>query len=42
MLSDDLLTKKDSKRLLEVDNKLFLPIEANVRLLITSADVLHS
>ena len=42
MLSDDLLTKKDSKRLLEVDNKLYLPIEANVRLLITSADVLHS
>lgn len=42
MLSDDLLTKNNSKRLLEVDNKLYLPIETNIRLLITSADVLHS
>jgi len=42
MLSDDQLSKKNSLRLLEVDNKLYLPIEANVRLLITSADVLHS
>lgn len=31
-----------AQRLLEVDNKLYLPIETNVRLLITSADVLHS
>jgi len=31
-----------SQRLLEVDNKLYLPIETNIRLLITSADVLHS
>ncbi len=30
------------QRLLEVDNKLYLPIETNIRLLITSADVLHS
>lgn len=29
-------------RLLEVDNRLFLPIEVNIRLLITSGDVLHS
>ena len=29
-------------RLLEVDNRLKLPIEINVRLLITSGDVLHS
>jgi len=42
MLSDDQLSKKNSLRLLEVDNKLYLPIEANIRLLITSADVLHS
>jgi len=42
MLTDDQLSKKNSLRLLEVDNKLYLPIEANVRLLITSADVLHS
>jgi heme/copper-type cytochrome/quinol oxidase subunit 2 len=28
-------------RLLEVDNRLYLPIETNIRVLITSADVLH-
>jgi len=42
MLSDDQLTKQNSHRLLEVDNKLYLPIETNIRLLVTSADVLHS
>ena len=42
MLTDDQLSKENSLRLLEVDNKLYLPIETNVRLLITSADVLHS
>jgi len=31
-----------SLRLLEVDNKLILPVQTNIRLLITSADVLHS
>jgi len=41
MLSEDQLTKENSLRLLEVDNKLYLPIETNVRVLITSADVLH-
>ena len=41
MLTDD-LSKENSLRLLEVDNKLYLPVETNVRLLITSADVLHS
>ena len=41
MLTDDQLSKENSQRLLEVDNKLYLPIETNVRLLITSADVLH-
>lgn len=29
-------------RLLEVDNRLYLPIQTHIRLLITSADVLHS
>jgi heme/copper-type cytochrome/quinol oxidase subunit 2 len=29
-------------RLLEVDNRLVLPIETNLRILITSSDVLHS
>ena len=29
-------------RLLEVDNRVFLPIKSHIRLLITSADVLHS
>jgi len=29
-------------RLLEVDNRLFVPINTHIRLLITSADVLHS
>jgi len=28
-------------RLLEVDNRLILPIETSIRLLITSTDVLH-
>ena len=41
MLTDD-LSKENSLRLLEVDNKLYLPVETNVRILITSADVLHS
>jgi cytochrome c oxidase subunit 2 len=42
MLSEDQLSKENSLRLLEVDNKLYLPVETNVRILITSADVLHS
>jgi cytochrome c oxidase subunit 2 len=29
-------------RLLEVDNRLILPIETSIRVLITSTDVLHS
>lgn len=29
-------------RLLEVDNRLVLPIRTNTRLIITAADVLHS
>jgi len=34
--------KKNQLRLLDVDNKLFLPVETNIRVLITAADVLHS
>jgi cytochrome c oxidase subunit 2 len=41
MIADDDL-KIGELRLLEVDNKLYLPIEVNIRLLITSGDVLHS
>jgi len=41
MIPTDSLNKNQF-RLLEVDNKLFLPIETNIRVLITAADVLHS
>lgn len=41
MLPDDELIM-GQLRLLEVDNRLKLPIEINIRLLITSGDVLHS
>ena len=41
MLADDSIQYRH-QRLLRVDNKLYLPIQANIRLLITSADVLHS
>lgn len=41
MVADDDL-EKGQLRLLEVDNRLHLPIEINIRLLITSGDVLHS
>jgi cytochrome c oxidase subunit 2 len=41
MLADDDLEDK-TLRLLEVDNPLYLPVEVNIRLLITSSDVLHS
>lgn len=40
MLSDDLL-ESNAPRLLDVDNRLYLPVETNVRVLITAADVLH-
>ena len=44
---DSYMTNKEdlttgSFRLLETDNRVFLPIKTHVRLLITSADVLHS
>jgi heme/copper-type cytochrome/quinol oxidase subunit 2 len=37
---DDLAT--GAFRLLEVDNRIVLPVNTHVRVLITSADVLHS
>jgi len=37
---DDLI--EGSLRLLEVDQRLKLPIEKQIRLLITASDVLHS
>jgi heme/copper-type cytochrome/quinol oxidase subunit 2 len=40
MVADEDL-QDTSKRLLEVDNKLYLPIEMNIRVLVTSSDVLH-
>jgi len=41
MLADDDL-EKGYFRLLEVDNRVVLPVKTHIRVLITSADVLHS
>jgi len=41
MISDDDLVM-GGLRLLEVDNRVVIPVNTHVRLLITSADVLHS
>jgi heme/copper-type cytochrome/quinol oxidase subunit 2 len=41
MISDNLITL-ENLRLLTVDNPLILPVNTNIRLLITSHDVLHS
>jgi len=40
ILEDDLI--KGTHRLLEVDNRLVLPVGVPLRILITSSDVLHS
>jgi len=42
MVSEDDLQKNVGLRLLEVDNRLMLPVNTQIRLLITSKDVLHS
>ena len=42
MLSEDELSQKAPLRLLEVDNRVHLPCKINMRILVTSADVLHS
>lgn len=34
--------KPGDRRLLEVDNRIVLPVDTNIRVLITSADVIHS
>lgn len=41
MLATDDLTK-GSFRLLEVDNRVVLPVDTHIRVIVTSADVLHS
>jgi cytochrome c oxidase subunit 2 len=41
MIPEDDLTG-GNLRLLEVDNRVVLPVKTHVRILITSADVLHS
>jgi heme/copper-type cytochrome/quinol oxidase subunit 2 len=41
MLADDDLSKGNF-RLLEVDNRVVLPVNTHIRVLITAADVLHS
>jgi len=42
----NMIAQKDLKpgqlRLLEVDNRIVLPVETNIRLLVTSGDVIHS
>ena len=41
MVTEDDLTI-GALKLLEVDNRVVLPVNTNIRLLITSSDVLHS
>jgi heme/copper-type cytochrome/quinol oxidase subunit 1/heme/copper-type cytochrome/quinol oxidase subunit 2 len=42
LLPEDEIIINGGFKLLEVDNQLYLPINLNIRLLITSADVIHS
>lgn len=42
MIADEDLHDNIGNRLLDVDNKLYLPVETNIRVLVTSGDVLHS
>lgn len=41
-LPETLLTEKTGVRLLSVDNPIALPLNTNIRVLVTSSDVLHS
>lgn len=41
MIPEDKL-KPGQLRLLEVDNRIIVPVETNIRVIVTSADVLHS
>lgn len=40
--SDKIDPAKDEKRLLSTDTKLVLPVDTNIQILVTAADVLHS
>jgi len=42
MLLEEDLPLEGMFRLLEVDNRLYLPIQTSIRVLISSTDVLHS
>jgi len=42
MVPEEDLEIEGSLRLLEVDQRLYLPIEKQLRLFITASDVLHS
>jgi len=42
LLENDCYYTRGSFRLLDVDNKLYLPTKINIRFLVTSTDVLHS
>jgi cytochrome c oxidase subunit 2 len=41
MIPEDELNTGDL-RLLEVDNRVYLPVNTHIRVLVTAADVLHS
>jgi cytochrome c oxidase subunit 2 len=41
MIPDDEI-KPGQKRLLEVDNRIVLPVDTNIRILVTAGDVIHS
>jgi cytochrome c oxidase subunit 2 len=42
MIPEEEMTKPNQLRLLEVDEPVFLPVNTNIRVLITSSDVLHA
>ena len=42
MLNDDSLANYTDKRVLSVDNPVYLPINTHIRFLLTAADVIHS
>lgn len=41
MLTEEYIESPDQLRLLDVDNPIYLPVDTHVRVIITSADVLH-
>lgn len=42
VLDEETAVKEGKKRLLDVDNPVILPVDTNIRLIITSDDVIHS